>query len=94
MMTDQDVRNKPGFQGTVTCKEWIRVNNIAFVTFNGSVTMLDAKEAFGFRMGSGDSNFVVAVRGEKEIVYLLGCQVRAARAHKDPNPSRDCYVVP
>lgn len=65
-------------QGTVILKDWMMCpDGQTYLAITGTVTVVEAAEAIGFKTSRTESNFAAKITGEKEEVFVLGCQIRS-----------------
>lgn len=73
------MRNRSEEFGVVLLKDWL-VNPITGENCRnvaGKITLVEAKEDFGFNPKGNETNWGVEVSGPKQGVLILGCQIRA-----------------
>lgn len=73
------MRNNKEEFGVVILKDWLvspttgeNVKNVA-----GKITLVQAKEDFGFQPKGNETNWGIEVKGSKQNVLILGCQIKA-----------------
>lgn len=82
--------------GTVHLKDWIHCphNGRSYIMVTGAISVYQNKNLVGFEASNRESNWMLRVHGEVDIVTILGCQIRAVTEHqKMATYPVNCWVV-
>lgn len=92
----KEMEKARSFYGTVVLKEWWKsITGTQHIAIRGQVTILPVAAAFGFTPSDREVNWLAVIQGKATVVYMLGCQIRAATEHApDMNGSPETYLVP
>lgn len=71
--------------GTVHLKEWIDLpeNKHSVKMLQGNITVYQNKDLCGFDASNKEANWCLKIAGEKEEMYIFGCQIRGVTLHEN-----------